>query len=260
MNDKVGFITPNNQKIWLDYRETRNFCIDLCFLEENYQAWLEFQKDYTYFESYFDFVILHLNYIFINPLSKENTYLKGIKDKMYLIETTSDKANYSDITELVIRKRNGGNYADLVSCSDKSLNMMKIDINVKKLDNWLIDPNGYALIDKSNEQLGNHEITATTILNQLFLLDSTFYYLWKKDYYAVSFLIEHFGFLRTTAYQDYGIIIGNEAILSEELEKIKNYLINHFNSSFYDLASEKINLPLVSQKYYNKLDLEERKR
>lgn len=48
MNDKVGFITPDNQKIWLDYRETRNFCIDLCFLEENYQAWLEFQKDYTY--------------------------------------------------------------------------------------------------------------------------------------------------------------------------------------------------------------------
>ena len=34
MNDKVGFITPDNQKIWLDYRETRNFCIDLCFLEE----------------------------------------------------------------------------------------------------------------------------------------------------------------------------------------------------------------------------------
>ena len=55
-------------------------------------------------------------------------------------------------------------------------------------------------------------------------------------------------------------IIGNEAILSEELEKIKDYLINHFNSSFYDLASEKINLPLVSQKYYNKLDLEERRR
>lgn len=38
MNDKVCFITPDNQKIWLDYRETRNFCIDLCFLEENYQC------------------------------------------------------------------------------------------------------------------------------------------------------------------------------------------------------------------------------
>ena len=260
MKDKVGFITPDNQKIWLDYREARNFCIDLCYLKENYQAWLEFQKDYTYFESYFDFVILHLNYIFINPLSKENTYLKGLKDKMYLVETTSDNANYSNITDLVVRKRNGGNYSDLVSCSDKQLNIMKIEANVKKLDNWLIDPNGYAFIDKSNEKLGNHEITATTILNQLFLLDSVPYSLWQKDYYAVSFLIEHFGFLRTTAYQDDGIIIGNEVILSEELEKVKDYLMSHFNSSFYDLASEKSNLPFVSQKYYNKLDLEERRK
>ena len=62
MNDKVGFITPDNQKIWLDYRETRNFCIDLCFLEENYQAWLEFQKDYTYFESFF---ITNFQYLFL---------------------------------------------------------------------------------------------------------------------------------------------------------------------------------------------------
>ena len=73
-------------------------------------------------------------------------------------------------------------FLQLVSILRQSLNMMKIDTNAKRLDNWLIDPNGYALIDKSNEQLRNHEITATTILNQLFLLDSTFYYLWKKDY------------------------------------------------------------------------------
>ena len=31
---KVGFITPINEKILMNYDEVENFCKELCFLEE----------------------------------------------------------------------------------------------------------------------------------------------------------------------------------------------------------------------------------
>lgn len=56
-NAKVGFMTPTNEKIMMNYDKVEEFCKELCFREE-YKD--EFSKNYTYFKPYFDFVMIRV--------------------------------------------------------------------------------------------------------------------------------------------------------------------------------------------------------
>lgn len=250
MQGKTGFIMPDNRIVLLNYEEVNQFCVDICHLKENYDKWLKFQDGYSYFSSYFDFLILKLNYIFINPLHQEGAYLKSERDKMFIIsEKELNTTDYDSISQVTIQKYNGGNYSDIVPCSDQELNIEKINIDDVKLGNVLIDPNGYAIISKSDEKYGSHEITANTILNQLLINNPSLHQLFDSKQYTVSFLIEQFGFLRTVNYDDYIIIIGYQEILPEILVKIKEKVLGDGVSVFYDITDTGNNLPLKPQVY-----------
>ncbi|MCI5967796.1 MAG: hypothetical protein MRZ42_05450 [Tenericutes bacterium] len=255
MPKETGFITPDNQIILLNYDEVYKFCMDVCELEENYENWQHFKKDYNYFSSCFDFLILKLNYIFINPLYQMGTYLKSVKNKMFIInEKDLDVINYDSISQTAKQKYNGGNYSDIVPCSNHELNIEKLVIDSVKAGNWLIDPNGYALMSKSDIEQGNHETTANTILNQLLITNPEVLKLLDDRQYAVSLLVEHFGFIRTVTYDDYSILIGHEKILPDILVLIKDTILQDGTSVFYDLGTESKNLPLKLKMYSIQLD------
>lgn len=229
MQNKVGFILPDNSRVFMNYDEVNNYCKSICESEEYSCEFLNFEKNYTYFDAYFDFIMKRLQYVFINPFLKEDTYLKAL-DNMFFIVVGDSDITYEKVNDLAIRIKNGGNYPDLVSCSDKTLNIKAVDDS--RIGTWLIDPNGYAMI--SNEIDTNHEITANSVLNLLLISEKD---LWKRldlNEYAITLLIEHFGFLRTVA--DYGneMIVGVLEFLSAEMKNIIDVYTNVNNCFFYD--------------------------
>lgn len=245
MQDKVGFLLPDNSRVFMYYDEVNEYCKSICENEKYNQEFLEFEKDYTYFDAYFDFVMKKLHYVFINPFLKEDNYLMSLGDCFYTVVGGSD-IKYEKVKELVIRVKNGGNYPEIVSCSDKTLNIEMID--GEKIDTWLIDPNGYAMI--SREVTTNHEITASTILNLLLTYEKD---LWKRidlGKYPIITLIEQFGFLRTTYYHGNGMIVGVEPFMSEELKNMMDVYVKSGDNFFYDWY-KKYNCDLEKYEHYN---------
>lgn len=219
---KVGFITPQNEKIYMNYDEVSDFCKKICESSENIELFTNFSKNYSYFYPHFDFVMFKLDYIFINPLLEKETYLKRAGNALYKIEkyiSDGDENVYEHISSLAKGTKNGGNYPWLVACSDNELRIREVNIN--DIHKCMIDPNGITLISTSDgEKDGNHEVTANTIANQLLISSK---YLWKTydpNHYAVSYLIEKFGFIRADDIEYGGMMIGLEQFLSD---KVKNY-------------------------------------
>lgn len=52
----VALLTPDNKLLKATYPKLRNICIKECLKEENIEEFMEFQKEYSYFEPYFDFM------------------------------------------------------------------------------------------------------------------------------------------------------------------------------------------------------------
>ncbi len=237
---KVGFITPEDKIYWMTYHEVSDFCQSICCQEENSNKFHEFEKNYGYFSPYFDFVMFELEYIFINPLLEEGTCLRKAGNALYKISKSilkEEKGNYDSISNLAIRLKNGGNYADMVACSDKELKIRKCSID--DIHKCMIDPNGFTMISTSDgEKDGNHEVTSATIVNQL-LMNSE--YLWKtynSKYYTASYLIEKFGFIRADSPEYGGSMIGVERFLTDEVRNFKNLCVQERNCVFYDLEIE----------------------
>lgn len=220
---KVGFMLPNNQTVFMDYDEVNDFCRIVCENIDNYDDFIKFSKDYSYFDPYFDYVMTKLKYVFINPFMKDNNYLKAVKNKLFIIESDDGNLTYEEVSNYAIDKNNAGYYCDLVISSNSELNIESP--TGKLLKSWLIDPNGIAMITKSDEEFGNHEITANTILNNLLIKDND---LWQKvdfNKYSVINLVERFGFLRTVKYDDISMIIGVKRHLSiESLDLVEKYI------------------------------------
>lgn len=233
-NIQVGFITPNNQKIYMEYSEVEGFCRQLCYQSENYQNFLEFQKQYTYFTPFFDFVMFHLNYIFMNPLLQENTYLKNVSNSLYLVKLEElETESYNSITERAITIKNGKTYSHIVACSDVELNIQYYN---GTLYDCLIDPNGYSMMSKKDEEKGNHEITGNTILNQLLIYNSSLVKYLDNRKYSPTLLSMYFGFLYINARDK--IIIGVDRFLSPIVKKMKDDHCSKDNGIFYDWEND----------------------
>ena len=110
------------------------------------------------------------------------------------------------------------------------------------------------LEENYEKEQGNHETTANTILNQLLITNPEVLKLLDDRQYAVSLLVEHFGFIRTVTYDDYSILIGHEKILPDILVLIKDTILQDGTSVFYDLGTESKNLPLKLKMYSIQLD------
>ena len=252
MKNKVGFLLPDNSKVFMDYDEVNDYCKNICESEEYNNEFLDFEKNYTYFDAYFYFVMKKLNYIFINPFLKEDNYLMSLGDSFYTVVGASD-IEYEKIKDLAVRVKNGGNYPDVVSCSDQVLNIQPVDGS--KIGTWLIDPNGYSMI--SAEIDINHEITANSVLNLLLTSEKG---LWKRldlNKYAITLLIEHFGFLRTVFYYGNSMIVGVEDFLSDEIKNLIDIYTNSGNHFFYDWG-KKYNCDLDKYENYNITKIKEK--
>lgn len=57
----VALLTPDNKLLKATYPKLRNICIKECLKEENIEEFMEFQKEYSYFEPYFDFMFFRKN-------------------------------------------------------------------------------------------------------------------------------------------------------------------------------------------------------
>lgn len=231
---QVGFITPNNQKIYMEYSGVENFCRQLCYQTTNYPEFLEFQKQYTYFTPFFDFVMFHLNYIFMNPLLQENTYLKNVSNSLYLVKGEQlEIENYDNITEHAIRIKNGKTYSYIVACSDQELN---IEYYNGILSDCLVDPSGYSMMSKKDEINGNHEITGNTILNQLLIYNGSLVKYLDSRQYSPTLLSMYFGFLYINSRDK--IIIGVDRFLSPVVKAMKDNHCAKDNGIFYDWENE----------------------
>ncbi len=229
---KVGFLTPDNQKIEMNYDEVSFFCEQLCLSPENYQRFQKFQQNYTYFSPFFDFLMFELNYVFVNPLLKENTFLKCVHHFLYQVKAQDlQEITYQSIEDYAIRIYNGGNLPYMVACSDHSLHIEKVqDVH---LGYCMIHPNGYRMIAYDLEK-ENHELTATTIFHQLLLHSKYLYHYYDANQYLLILLIRQFGFLSVNSDQ---YMIGFEKMLSPVTKKIKeDYEKQGF--VFYDWEEE----------------------
>lgn len=227
MEIKVGFVTPDNKRVYLDYDEVEEFCKLICESDDNFEKFKLFSEKYSYFNAYFDYVMIKLGYVFMNPLLRSGTYLKAINDKMFVVEDNDD-STYNQIKNKAIDNSNQKYYPTIVASSDRVLN---IEIPTQMiLKNWLIDPNGVAMIAMVGDEGANHEITGDTILNNLLISTSN---LWREiDFtkYSVVSLIERFGFARSVYHDDMNIIIGVSRIFSSKVEKL---IDEYKNRGFY---------------------------
>lgn len=237
---KVGFITPQDETYLMTYNEVNDFCKSLCEKVENFSKFNEFSKDYKYFYPYFDFVMFELEYVFINPLLEEDTYLRKVGNVLYKVSKDvfdNSKNNYENITYLAKCIKNGGNYADLVTCSDTELNIR--ECNISDIHKCMIDPNGFTMISSSDgEKDGNHEVTSSTVVNQLLITSDDLWKTYDSKSYTASYLIEKFGFIRADSIE-YGNMIGIERFLSDKVKKFKNLCINEKNCVFHDWEKTK---------------------
>lgn len=240
LEEKVGFITPQNEVFLMNYNEVNNFCKEICFRKDNINDFLEFEKDYTYFYPYFDFVMFKLDYIFINPLLEEDTYLKKIKNALYKVNKSDidDVISYDSISLIAQRIQNGKNYAHLVACSDKELRISMA--NSFMVNDCMIDPNGYTLMSTNDgEENGNHEVTSNTIVNQLLISNNELWKSYNNKEYSTIYLIEKFGFIRASSLNDSGILIGVDRFLSDIVKEFRNLCVNQNNCVFYDWEKQK---------------------
>lgn len=234
----VGFITPLNETYLMNYDEVNDFCESICLSDKYIERFKAFSKNYTYFLPYFDFIMFELDYIFINPLLEENTYLRKCGNALYKINKNviEESVTYELIDDYSKRLKNGKNYPIIVSSSDFELKIGPID--KFKINDCMIDPNGYALMSTSDgEDYGNHEVTSNTILNQLLINNKDLYKTFPKNYSAM-YLIEKFGFIRASSLNSDGIMIGVERFLTDKLKNIKNKYVEDKNCIFYDLETE----------------------
>ena len=130
--------------------------------------------------------------------------------------------------------------------SDKNLNIDCI-LSQDKIDTWLVDPNGYSMIFKNSEGYTNHEITANIIVNQVLMSQPGLDLSFSSNNYSLTYLIENFGFLRTTYYDDFGIVIGFDRLLSDTLTEYKNKILSNSKIIYQELETEYKNLNNINK-------------
>lgn len=99
---KVKIISPDNEKTELNYFDILFFCQKkteeyISLSDENLIRFRNFRKNYTIFDPYFDFVILELKYILLNPFFEKDEYLLPYNGKYYINSLYNTSSNYDDL-------------------------------------------------------------------------------------------------------------------------------------------------------------------
>jgi len=230
--EKVWFITPNNESIFMNYYEVEDFCKKICLQEENLEAFEKFKRWYTYFLPYFDFVMIHKKYLFINCLFNKNNFIVFKDGAFYFSYLISD--NYQDNINFFEEKQIYENCSNMTTVSNDELGIKKQSLEYE--DDCMIDPNMIGMMSMTDvgSWYGSHIVTAATVLNQLLIRSeliatSYFKFLEYSEVFdecdAISYLIYGLGFLRVTCRESYPLVMLSESILSQEcLEFVKDGL------------------------------------
>lgn len=221
------FITPDDEVIKLNIYEVNNFCKEICLNEENREAFLEFEKGYTRFEAYFDFVVFELHYLYsfdkrwFAP-SSDNTSLYEvyhIDNRRFVSSDNGFKLEgIYDYTINKIKEKEKENEGriippKIVKCSDEELQIEKVDKADIGEELWDLDGFKY----KNKTAIPSHQIMALTILNQLLMKENDLYLDVEefieydaKEYYPnyderdrllLVYLMQRMGFIRVASSQ-----------------------------------------------------------
>ena len=162
MNVNVKIVSPNNEVFELKYYDILYFCqketekyIDAS--EQNLKEFVDFRKNYSFFLPYFDFVMLKLKYILINPLFYENSYLLSYNDKYYIMTLNNDYS-YED---LINQKPNFS--FDFIAANDQNICMDKTNGFIKEHIGFYLDEDGNFYKNYKTER---HLKMGRLILNQ----------------------------------------------------------------------------------------------
>lgn len=197
----VELTSPDNKTYKLNYYEINDFCKMICLNEDNRIAFQEYQKDYTYFEAYFDYVIFELGYKLSNGLIKEGSVFCEC-NQMY--------------SEEFIKMKSYMPY--MARCSDRVLRIHKLN---KETPTATIDPNGMAMMAYLEEDSrGTHIATARTILNQILIRNKKICEHWFQNNINPLTELMDLGFIRSSGIEYGEMMLCRKELLSEELEEV----------------------------------------
>ena len=178
-------ISPTGEEIICKYSEineiSRRIIENVCYTDRNIsEKFLEFSKDYTYFESYFDFLLFELGYKIKNPFNIENATVYAKDDLIYL--------NHLNQNVDVFCKSNDKEIG-LEILTESNMNVSMVDGN---------------LIAIKPPKFKKHNLISRLILNNFFIKDECLFEKYVKEvkdigfYYFdfINFLMNNFSYFR----------------------------------------------------------------
>lgn len=207
---ETKLISPNGDIITLPYYEILNYASLLCekfisLSDDNKKIFEEFQKNYSFFSPYFDFMILKLKYKMENPFFR-NGILLSKNGEMYF----KDGLTYTEF---------------LYPLSDDT--SIGLNYNYDNLNTCLIDYNGNIFnIDKIKKL--HHEEYEEKILNELMInnkeiCEDYYNYINSDDAISIGFYMrEHLGFSKIATDDNLKIAVYIDNLVKEDIiDKIK---------------------------------------
>ncbi len=160
---KVKIISPDNEKTELNYFDILFFCQKkteeyISLSHENLIRFRNFRKNYTIFDPYFDFVILELKYILLNPFFEKDEYLLPYNGKYYINSLYNTSINYDDL----INKKPNFSF-DFMPATDYNICRNKKTLNKDTRIGFCVDSEGNIY---NNDILQRHLKMIHLLLNQ----------------------------------------------------------------------------------------------
>lgn len=219
-------ITNKNIEVDIKYCEIENFCINEIMNNNEYlKEFMEFKKNYNYFNAYFDFIFHTKKYKLCEPLLIKGTYLFNNDNYYYIIKDNKE-----------INK----GYYDFTLMSDFYISIVTNPYEIQ--EGFFILNDGTLLTTNYVER---HLKSAKVILNNYLIKHS---YVYKKylrfiedkginfEYYIIDFLIENLGIIYGKKYGINVDLISNKYTITQtQLNTIKKLL------KYYNVKNEDYN-------------------
>lgn len=220
-NFKVKVIGPDNKKTELNYFDLLFFCQKkteeyISLSSENLKKFREFRKKYTIFDPYFDFVMMELKYILLNPFFEKEEYLLPYDGKYYINYLHNNSINYDEL----INKKPSFSF-DFLPATDYNVCMNKKRLKIDTRIGFYIDSEGNSY---NNDILERHLKMANLLLNQQLIRSFGICNKYKNytkinGYHRkVDFLGEKLGYMIGFP-SDQNMIIFNSKLLTKEQKK-----------------------------------------
>lgn len=236
-NSKIGFLSPANMMVWVEYNQVNNLCKSICEHDQCRERFESFKEDYNYFNPYFDFVMFELGFIMINGLCRNSCIIR-YKDALYEILNTEDLVEY-DYDFLKSSSIDNHSIMPLITrCSDSELRIHEFSDD--DIETCMIDQHGTCMMSYAGlyDDRGSHDVTCQTVLNQMLsdnkeILDE---YLMYEDN-EVNYLINCLGFVKSTSKEDCGLILGNSTTMNDSIYQTFS-LLDEFTFIDYSKSEE----------------------